>query len=40
LSIMCLCKSCHLPVELEHKDWWTIRILNYDLIAAGEEERL
>ena len=33
-------KRCYLPVELEHRDWWAIRIINYDLTAASEDRRL
>jgi len=33
-------KHSHLPIELEHRAWWVIRTLNYDLTAAGEERRL
>jgi len=33
-------KPCHLPMEIEHRAWWAIKKLNYDLTEAGEERRL
>nr|XP_016461798.1 PREDICTED: uncharacterized protein LOC107785087 [Nicotiana tabacum] len=31
-------KSCHLPVEIEHKAYWVIKMLNLDLSPAGEHK--
>jgi len=33
-------KPCHFPVEIEHRVWWAIKILNYDLTEANKEPGL
>jgi len=33
-------KACYLPVKLEHKAYWAIQLLNFDMPVAGEKRML
>ena len=33
-------KSCHLPIEIEHKAYWAVKKLNFDMEAVGEKRLL
>nr|GEY37886.1 reverse transcriptase domain-containing protein [Tanacetum cinerariifolium] len=33
-------KSCHLPIELDHKAYWDLKHVNFDLKTAGDHRKL
>nr|GEU54521.1 reverse transcriptase domain-containing protein [Tanacetum cinerariifolium] len=33
-------KSCHLPIELEHKTYWALKHVNFDIKTASDHQKL
>jgi len=33
-------KSCHLPMEMEHRTFWALKWLNFDSKASAEQRKI
>lgn len=33
-------KTCHLPIEMQHKAFWAFKMLNFDSNSAGEKRKV